>query len=72
MGARLMPIANVGALIAALQKMPADMVVGTVRSDFVGELFDTTVSVEKRFVRENGRLIAGDAPAGALAVVVIR
>lgn len=51
-----MSITTVSELIAALQRLPDDMLVGTMAGDYVGEKFEPTVRIEREIVNPFGRI----------------
>lgn len=65
-----MSIATVGDLIAALQRLPDNMTIGTVAGDYVGEKFEPTVRLTTEFVKPSGRF--GEMGEAGVEVLAIR
>lgn len=65
-----MSIKTVGELIAALQRLPDNMLIGTMAGDYVGEKFEPTVRIEREFVKPSGRL--GEMGEAGVEVLAIR
>lgn len=66
-----MSIKTVADLIAALERLPGHLPVGTMTRDYVGEKFEATVRVDTEWVTKSGR-IAEETSDKTPEVVVIR
>lgn len=68
-----MTIHTVADLIAALQKLPDDMRVGTNAGDYVGDKFEETVRLDTEYVNlRSGRTNRAESGEGVEQVLVIR